>query len=138
MPWKKGSKRSEFSKGPPISYLKSMEEKARLKRIRERVGKLRDERKSSKQEQRRRAKEKAERKKINEWKSSTYQVVSLKEVPDKIFHTINSLFTFYRSIICQRRENGVGKHAKLWPKCQLKLSMRNTSDIDTVRLKPFN
>ena len=32
-PWKKGSKRSEFSRGPPISYLKSMEEKARLKRI---------------------------------------------------------------------------------------------------------
>ena len=50
MPWKKNSKRSEFSKGPPVSYLKSMEEKARLKRIRERVGALRDERKNSKQE----------------------------------------------------------------------------------------
>ena len=33
MPWKKASKRSQFNKGPPISYLKSMEEKARLKRI---------------------------------------------------------------------------------------------------------
>ena len=37
MPWKKSSKRSEFSKGPPIAYLKSMEEKARIKRIQERV-----------------------------------------------------------------------------------------------------
>ena len=33
MPWKKSSKRSQFSKGPPIAYLKSMEEKARQKRI---------------------------------------------------------------------------------------------------------
>ena len=33
MPWKKSSKRSEFSRGPPVSYLKSMEEKARIKRI---------------------------------------------------------------------------------------------------------
>ena len=74
-PWKKTSKKSEFHRGPPVSYLKSMEEKARLKRIRERVGRLRDERKSSKQEARRRAREKAERKKLNEFKSSTYQVI---------------------------------------------------------------
>ena len=33
MPWKKSSKRSEFSRGPPVAYLKSMEEKARIKRI---------------------------------------------------------------------------------------------------------
>ena len=50
MPWKKSSKRSNFSKGPPVSYLKSMEEKERLKRIRERVANLREERKNSKQE----------------------------------------------------------------------------------------
>ena len=36
---------------------------------------MRDERKGSKQEVRRRLKEKAERKKINEFKSSTYQVI---------------------------------------------------------------
>ena len=78
MPWKKTSKRSNFTKGPPISYLKSMEEKARLKRIRERVARLREERSTDKKEMRRRAKEKAERKKLNEFKSSTYQVVSSK------------------------------------------------------------
>ena len=138
MPWKKGSKRSEFSKGPPISYLKSMEEKARLKRIRERVGALREERKNSKQEQRRRQKEKAERKKINEFKSSTYQVVSLKEVTDENYHTIVSFFTCYRLIICPRQENGDVKHAKLWLKCQLRLSMKSTNEIDKVCLKPFN
>ena len=48
MAWKKQSKRSEFSRGPPIAYLKSMEEKARLKRIQERVARLREERKNSK------------------------------------------------------------------------------------------
>ena len=130
MPWKKSSKRSEFSKGPPVSYLKSMEEKARLKRIRERVGALRDERKNSKQEQRRRAKEKAERKKINEFKSSTYQVVSISEVQEESFHRVNSLFICYRLIICQRQGNGVVKLAKLWLKCLLRLSMRSTSDIE--------
>ena len=84
MPWKKSSKRSQFSKGPPISYLKSMEEKTRLKRIRERVQALRDERSKDKKELRRRAKEKAERKKLNEFKSSKYQMVS---------HTVCSLQT---------------------------------------------
>ena len=80
MPWKKSSKRSEFSKGPPVAYLKSMEEKARLKRIRERVERLRGERKNDKQEVRRRQREKAERKKINEFKSSSYQVVSISQL----------------------------------------------------------
>ena len=76
MAWKKESKRSQFSKGPPISYLKSMEEKARNKRMQERVQKLRDERRTTKQEMRQRVKEKQARKVINEFKSSTYQVVS--------------------------------------------------------------
>ena len=107
-----------------------MEEKARLKRIRERVGKLRDERKTSKQEQRRRQKEKAERKKFNEFKSSTYQVVSLKEVINEMFHSINLLLTScLRLIICPRQGNGAVKLAKLWLKCQLRLSMRNTSEV---------
>jgi len=59
MAWKKESKRSSFSKGPPIAYLKSMEEKERLKRIRERVAALREDRKNDKQEIRRRLREKA-------------------------------------------------------------------------------
>ena len=76
MAWKKESKRSSFSKGPPIAYLKSMEEKERLKRIRERVANLREDRKTDKQEIRRRLREKAKQKELNEWRSSTYQVVS--------------------------------------------------------------
>ena len=37
MNWKKNSSQSAFHKGPPITYLKSMELKAQMKRIRERV-----------------------------------------------------------------------------------------------------
>ena len=36
-PWKKCSKKSAFHKGPAISYEKSMELKAQMQRIRERV-----------------------------------------------------------------------------------------------------
>ena len=75
MPWKKSSSRSQFSKGPPIAYLKSMAEKERQKRIQERVARLRSERGNDKKEKRIRQKEKAERKKINEFKSSSYQVI---------------------------------------------------------------
>ena len=57
--------------------MKSLEEKQRLKRIREKQGQLQEERKKGKQEARRRQREKAERKRINEFKSSTYQVVSI-------------------------------------------------------------
>ena len=57
--------------------MKSLEEKQRLKRIREKQSALQDERKKGKQEARRRQREKAERKRINEFKSSTYQVVSI-------------------------------------------------------------
>ena len=47
-----------------------------MKRIKEVENRLKDARKGSKQEMRQKQKEKAARKKINEFKSSTYQTVS--------------------------------------------------------------
>uniref|UniRef100_A0A7S3I002 Coiled-coil domain-containing protein 86 n=1 Tax=Favella ehrenbergii TaxID=182087 RepID=A0A7S3I002_9SPIT len=75
-PWKKESSRSSFNKGPSIAFKRSIEERQRLMRIREIETRLRDNRKNSKQEARRKQREKAERKKINEFKSSTYQTIS--------------------------------------------------------------
>ena len=53
-PWKKESTRSKFNKGPSISYQKSIEERQRIKRMKEIENRLRDARKNSKQEARRR------------------------------------------------------------------------------------
>ena len=77
MPWKKGSTRSKFSKGPSISYQRSIEERERLKRIKEIETRLKDARKNGKVDSRRKQREKQERKAINEFKSSTYQTVSI-------------------------------------------------------------
>ena len=60
-----------------------------MKRIKEVENRLKDARKGSKQEMRRKQKEKAERKKINEFKSSTYQTVSNYSIFDTEFFVLD-------------------------------------------------
>ena len=138
MPWKKNSKRSQFSRGPKISFEKQMEEKERMKRIRERVAALREERRTSKQEARRRQKEKAEQKKLNEFRSSTYQVVSA----NKHLRLLSSRsFRAHRSTTCLKHASGEGKLARLSLRCRQRPFMRSTSDDSVVADlldQPFN
>ena len=76
-PWKKSSSRSGLS--VPLAkknWDKKMEEKREMKTLRDRVAALKEKRNSEKRAQHVRSKERAERKKLNEMKSSSFQVVS--------------------------------------------------------------
>ena len=76
-PWKKSSSRSGLS--VPLAkktWDKKIEEKREMKTLRDRVAALKEKRNAEKRAQHVRTKERAERKKLNEMKSSSFQVVS--------------------------------------------------------------
>ena len=131
MAWKKESKRSQFHKGVPSKYEKRMVEKERLKRIKDKMAELKNSRSEKKRLARERTKEKAERKKINEFKSSTYQVVSIHSLYGPFTMLIQS--DVYRSQTWQGQRSGTERHVRPWPRCQQKHST-TSSESDTPLL----
>ena len=76
-PWKKSSTRSGLSvQLAKKSWDKKIQEKKEMKILRERVAAIKEKRNEEKRAQHIRSKERAERRKLNEMKSSSFQVVS--------------------------------------------------------------